>query len=186
MDKQSLRLSLLEERLSLSLQQVQDFSKSIQERLMKSAFWPKAGKIGLYASVKNEVLTADLFQKALECGLHVYFPRVEQGIHFYEVNGPDDLQRGSWSIPEPKQGCLPLEDETLDLLVLPGLGFSQNGHRLGYGKGFYDHYIFNQKNRPTFCVGLAYQFQLIENLPHETHDQPMDAVLTEKNTYNQK
>lgn len=174
---------MLQKRVDLPADVVQEFSHAIQEKIIKSPMWPRTGRIGLYAPVKNEVMTQNIFQKALEQGLHVYFPRVEQGIRFYEVNGPDDLQRGSWSIPEPKIECIQRKpDEKFDLLLVPGIAFTQGCHRIGYGRGFYDKYISEiVKDAPTFA--LAYDFQVVESFPLEEWDQALFGVMTEKKFY---
>lgn len=186
MTKEQVRQSLLEKRQALSEKAVQDLSSSIQDKLFKSPLWPKKGRVGLYAPVRNEVMTQTLFQNALESGLHVYFPRVEQGINFYEVNGPDDLQRGSWSIPEPKLHCeLLSKSQGLDLLVVPGIAFTADGHRIGYGRGFYDKYI--EARRPNGpIIALAYDFQIVEGFPSENWDQPLDGIITEKRLITQE
>jgi 5-formyltetrahydrofolate cyclo-ligase len=185
-EKDDIRKALLDERLLLSEERVHTCSRATQERLLKSPYWPKSGRVGLYAAVKNEILTHDLFQRALEQGLHVYFPRVEQGIRFYEVNGPEELRRGSWSIPEPIPDCPILSEEDnhrLDLLVVPGIGFTRDGFRVGYGKGFYDQYLGKYAAR---CVGLAYDFQIVDGFSKDSWDKPLSAVVTEKAIYKAK
>lgn len=181
MDKDTIRQNLLQERTGLSAERVSELSEIIQEHLVKSTLWPKSGRIGIYASVKNEVLTHKLFQMALEQGLHVYFPRVEQGLSFYEVNGPEDLQRGAWAIPEPQRHCPMLaEDEKLDLLIVPGLAFTRDCRRIGYGKGFYDRVVGEISMQ---SLGLAYDFQVLEDFPGDVWDRRLDGVLTEKRLY---
>jgi len=174
---------MLEKRLSLSQEDVEEFSKIIQNHCLKSPMWPKTGRVGLYAPVKNEVMTQTIFQKALEAGLHVYFPRVEQGIRFYEVNGPDDLQRGSWSIPEPMKHCnVRKKDHHFDLLIVPGIAFTKDCYRIGYGRGFYDKFIAKLiRDSPT--VSLSYDFQVLESFPLEDWDEPLSGIITEKNFY---
>lgn len=181
--KGDVRRLLLERRQALSGDEVRRLSACIQDRLIKSPVWPDKGHIGLYAPVRNEVMTQDIFQKALEKGLHVYFPRVEQGIRFYEVNGPEDLQRGSWSIPEPKKHCPPRKkDVHFDLLIVPGIAFTKSCYRIGYGRGFYDQFVANLiKESPT--VSLAYEFQVVDSFPLEEWDRPLYGVMTEKNFY---
>lgn len=183
MEKDLIRQEILKRRLELSLEKHQEISATVQDRLIKSGYFPKHGTIGLYAPVKNEIQTQKIFQHALECGLHVYFPRVEQGIQFYEVNGPDDLQRGSWSILEPKKECQELpEGRRLDLLVVPGIAFTRRGFRVGYGKGFYDRYIELVQGRKQ-TVGLAFEFQIVGDFKADPGDQQLMAVITEKNIH---
>lgn len=181
MTKDEIRQALLQERLSLTEDKVLEMSTIIQDAVLRSPYWPERGRIGLYSSVKNEVLTFKLFQKALEQGSHVYFPRVEQGLKFYEVNGPEELQRGAWAIPEPLMECQPLPDnEKFDLLIVPGLAFTKECNRIGYGKAFYDRVM--EEVGPV-CVALAYDFQVVEHIPVEPWDKILTAVVTEKRVY---
>lgn len=183
MEKNQLREQILAKRLSLENDFILETSKAIEQKVLKSPYWPKTGRVGLYFPIKNEVRTQTLFQKALEAGLRVYFPRVEQGIQFYEVNGPEDLHKGSWSIMEPNLDCAELpDDENLDLIVVPGIVFSLTRHRVGYGRGFYDQ-LFAKLQPKTLTVGLAYDFQVIELLAVDTWDKSLTAVVTEKNFY---
>lgn len=178
MDKNEIRKKILEQRLALSAEKVTEHSHVIQEHLIKSPYWPQKGRLGIYSSIKNEVLTHRIFQRALEQGLHVYLPRVEQGLVYYEVNGPEDLQRGAWAIPEPQRHCPILaQDEKLDLVVVPGIVFDKTGARLGYGRGFYDRVL--DLVGDTY-VGLAYDFQVQDELPTDPWDKKMAAVVTEK------
>lgn len=180
MKKDDIREKILNERLALSAEAVQSLSQVMQDKLLKSPLWPTHGSIGLYFPVKNEVMTQTLFQKALENGLHVYFPRVEQGIKFYEVNGPEDLEKGSWSIPEPKIHCRELDTNAkFDLLVVPGIVFNKDCFRIGYGRGFYDKF-FSSLAIEVPTVSLAYDFQVVEDFKHDVWDKPVKAVITEK------
>jgi hypothetical protein len=99
---------------------------AIQERLLASEIWKGIEWVGLYSAVKNEVETRLLFMKALEAGLSVYFPRVEQGIRFYAVEELEDLQKGAGGILEPRHQC-PLMDEVPPngLVAVPGVVFDQ-------------------------------------------------------------
>lgn len=181
MTKNVLRKDILKKRSQMEYGYVQELSTKIQDSLLQSDLWPQTGRVGLYASIKNEVFTFRLFQYSLEQGLHVYFPRVEQGIAFYEVNGPEDLRRGAWGIPEPNKNCRHIPaDESLDLLVVPGVAFTKEGCRLGYGQGFYDRYLEDKK---LITVGLAYEFQLVPELPCDEWDKKLDAIITEKHIY---
>lgn len=181
MNKDDLRQKILSERLAMPADRAQELSDVIQEHLIKSPLWPQKGRLGLYAAVKNEVLTHRLFQTALEQGLHVYFPRVEQGLVFYEVNGPEDLQRGAWAIPEPKIGCEPLpDDQKLDLVIVPGVAFTRDGRRIGYGKGFYDRIIADVAMQ---SLGLGFDFQMVPDFADDSWDRRLDAILTDKRLY---
>ena len=181
-DKKNLRSALLEKRLKLAPEKARDLSLIVQKHVLESRFWPTSGRVGLYWSVKNEVLTNTLFQQAIESGLHVFFPRVAGGIWYYEVNGPEDLTRGSWGVMEPVEHCEPLpDDERLSLIIVPGLVFSEMGYRVGYGRGLYDKFLSVAPVDKT--VGIAYDFQMIKSFPTDDWDVPLDAVITERATY---
>lgn len=184
-NKDEIRQKLLEDRLALDDKLMRDMSLQAQNRLLKSEYWPRSGRVGLYSPVKNEVLTYTLFQNALENALHVYYPRVEQGLKFYEVNGPEDLKPGSWMIPEPMEHCHDLgPEQTLDLLVVPAIVFSKTKHRIGYGKGFYDKLIEQFKDVESLkIVGLGYDFQIVDNMPVDEWDQQLHAICTDKGLY---
>jgi 5-formyltetrahydrofolate cyclo-ligase len=73
---------------------------------------------------------------------------------------------------------LPIRNTSnIDLLIVPGIAFDRMGHRLGYGRGYFDRYLSQAK--PHFSIGLAYNFQMVESLPHYSHDQKLDAIATE-------
>lgn len=176
--KDEVRQSLLTRRSALSVDEVAQMSLAIQERLLKHRLWAAAESVGLYSAVKNEVETILLFHKALEQGKSVYYPRVEQGLKFYEVRERDQLVKGAWGILEPRHGCpMLLENEKLDLLIVPGVVFDMRGFRVGYGKGFYDIFL---KSLPAQTVGLAYDFQIVPEISTEDWDVPVGTVMTEK------
>ncbi|MBF0105135.1 MAG: 5-formyltetrahydrofolate cyclo-ligase [Deltaproteobacteria bacterium] len=184
--KKIIRDNMQRLRNELSQVTVEQCSTAIQDRILKAPFWPKKGGVGLYYPIKNEVMTQTLFQRALETGLHVYFPRVEQGIVFYEVNGPEDLQRGCWSVLEPRRHCAPYAPEnTLDLLIVPGVVYSPACKRIGSGRGLYDRYVADAEyDGPV--IGLAYECQMMDSFPTDEWDQGVDGVMTEKNFYAKK
>lgn len=184
MDKNEVRQRILKQRLALSEDKVEEHSDIIQGHVLKSPLWPQRGRIGIYSSIKNEIHTHKLFQRALEQGLHVYFPRVEQGLFYYEVNGPEDLQRGAWGIMEPVRHCHILPpDEKLDLIIVPGIVFSKDCYRIGYGRGFYDRVIGVVGD---VGVGLAYDFQVLSDIPLDEWDKRLAAVMTEMHEYKAK
>lgn len=182
--KDKLRHFYLEQRLALETEKLLEKSQIIQEKLMRFPEWQGCKHLGLYSPVRNEVETKFLFMKALEEGMTVYFPKVEQGIRFYETSDPADLQKGAWGLLEPKHGSSKLDERTkLDLVVVPGVVFDRQGYRLGYGKGFYDRAVAEDA---TFSVGLAFDFQIVQELPREEWDRPVHVVITESRQFSSK
>lgn len=179
--RDELRQSVLEKRTHLNVEMGFSLGVTIQERVLKSAHWKGPSTMGFYSAARNEVETKLLFMNALEQGVTAYFPRVEQGLQFYEVGDPTDLQKGAWGLLEPKHGCKPLPDlAALDLVFVPGIVFDLKGHRLGYGKGFYDMFL---EHFPNKTIGLAYEFQLVDEIPAESWDQRLQYLMTEKKEY---
>ncbi|HEX2014126.1 MAG TPA: 5-formyltetrahydrofolate cyclo-ligase, partial [Nitrososphaera sp.] len=92
---------------------------------------------------------------------------------FYEMSSGKYLVRGRFGIMEP----LPYGRTTrMDLIIVPGIAFDKLGHRVGYGKGYYDRFLWK---RSIFSIGLAYSFQIVEKISHSKNDQKMKAVATE-------
>ena len=176
--KKELRNRVLRERLDLVADRVAELSREIQGRFLETKVWKACQSVGLYSAIRNEVDTGQIYAAARERGLPVYFPRVEQGIHFYQVESPDELQKGAWGILEPKESCPPLEESLpLDLIVMPGVVFDERGYRLGYGRGFYDSLLKNYRGK---SVGLAYDFQVVDNLLVDEWDRRLEGLVTEK------
>jgi len=135
----------------------------------------------LYASFRSEVETTALFAWALAAGKTVCTPRIlaPRLMAAYRVADPEtDLIPGSWGIPEPREGLEEVPPERMDVVVVPGAAFDAAGGRCGYGGGFYDTYL--ARTRPGIpWVALAFEAQLVDELPCEPHDLAVGAVVTE-------
>ena len=177
MSKQVIRQRLLNQRQQLEPSRCSRQSGAAQDCLLASAVYAGADALALYASVHNEVLTDRLLTAALADGKRICFPRLENGqISFVEVADAGDLQTGQFGVSEP-QGQTIISPECLDLIVVPGVGFDRQGHRIGYGLGYYDRALATCVNAEF--IGLAYSFQVVERLPEEKHDIRLDYLVTE-------
>jgi len=180
--KERLRARLLEVRREMAFEDVYRLSLRVQKRFLKSPFYRNAGRLALYSSFSNEVLTDELFQKANEEGKEVYYPRVIKGgrshLAFFRVAHLKELKPGSYEIPEPEEKETRVGASTFDLVVVPGVAFDLTGARVGFGKGYYDMAL---KGLNCPIVALAYDFQVVNELiPSEPHDVTVSAVVTEK------
>ena len=141
-----------------------------------------ASTVLLFASFRSEVDTAPLLAWSLEHGKTACLPRVlgPQKLTAYRIESPaDDLVPGAWGIPEPRKGLDAVAPEALDAVIVPGSAFDASGHRCGYGGGFYDSYL--PRTRPgTPWVALAFEAQLVDELPCEAHDLAVTVIVTEK------
>lgn len=104
-----------------------------------------------------------------------------EGLDAYKINDLDlDLAPGFCSIPEPVlERVVLFEPSKIDVVILPGSVFDLNGGRLGYGGGYYDRFLANGAPQ-ALRIGLAYEMQLVDEVPVMAHDQPLDYLVTEK------
>ena len=138
----------------------------------------KAKTILFYMPIHGEVDLKPFFKKSKPDKKFI-LPRVknELTLHLYHINDLDDVEHGSYKILEPKLHLKRAKITDMDIALVPGIVFARNGHRIGYGKGFYDRLL---KKIKCPKIGIAYDFQMVENIPGEAHDTPMDMIVTEK------
>lgn len=167
---------LLEKRDGTSFDMMNIASQQIHKKLRKSKIFKDANKIGAYYPIGSEVLTQDIMQEILSEGKELFLPKVkEKKIEFRKITDFSCLERGSFDIMEPKENC-PV-DNSLDLLLVPTVGISKEGVRLGYGHGFYDKFLSENK---MDTIALTYEKQIIKKIPKSDHDVLMDWILTEE------
>lgn len=181
MPKKPIRAALLAQRKHLSLDTCLQQSLLAQERFLQLPEFSAATTLALYSPIQNEVYTEEIFRQACARGKRVVYPRVEgAGLAFFAVSGRDDLQVGNFGILEPR-GTQPVPVAKIDLLLVPGVAFDLGGHRLGYGKGYYDR-LLSHRAKEVYLVGFCFEFQLLSSLPSEIHDVRMDLLVTEQRT----
>lgn len=179
MTKKELRRQLLSLRASLGKDKQREFSKQIWENVEKLEEFKKANKIGVYLDFGSEVKTFSYLEK-LTRKKEIFVPRLRgKEMDFVRFNGPEGLKAGAYGILEPIEGkiCPP---EELELILAPGLGFTLEGGRLGYGGGYYDKYL-TQTRAAVFA--LAFEIQILDKLPIESWDYPLDGLISEKTSY---
>lgn len=140
-----------------------------------------AKNVLFYIPIHGEVDLTLLFEK-YKGQKNFILPRVikdSQDLTLYIIKSLDDLEEGSFRIPEPKTNLETADPAKLDFIILPGVAFSPDGHRIGYGQGFFDRLL---KKTSCLKIGVAYEFQIVENIPGEDHDVPVDRIVTESRT----
>jgi len=181
MPKTILRQSLDRQRRQLDDSARKLLDDAAQLRFLSSATYATADVIALYAPCRGEVDTSQLFAAARATGKHVVYPRVaDDHLVFVTVKDPRSLQAGAFGILEPI-GCDEVSVAKIDVMIVPGLAFSRDGHRLGSGFGYYDR-TFGLRGRPGKLIGFAYDFQLQDTLPIEPHDVQLDLLITDART----
>ena len=180
MPKSSIRRKMLAHRRSLSEDEFRSASLSIQRLFLETPEYLNARGIVVYSSIHNEVDTEMIIQQSLACGKRVALPAVvHHGLLFREVSELSSLKRGAFGIMEPGQGSRLFQLAEEDIFVLPGIAFDLTGHRVGYGKGYYDKTLHRIEGQGRL-IGLCYDFQLVDRIAGEPHDVKMDLIISEK------
>ncbi len=183
--KQSIRAELLLRKRALSAAERQQKSRGVLQLLLQLHQFREARVIHLYLSHATEVETDTLFHLARRMNKQVAVPVIElqkKSLRFSELKvlDSDVLEPGPFKIRQPRTDFQKRVDpKSIDLWIMPGVGFDLQGNRLGQGGGYYDHVLQNI-DKPR--VGLAFEIQIIPHLPVETSDVPVDYVITEKRT----
>jgi len=174
-EKKSLRNLLLEKRDNTSFDFMKIASEKMQKRLKKMKVLRDAQKIGAYYPIGSEALTQDIIQELLSIGKEVFLPKVVgEKMEFRKIVDFSSLEKGSFDIMEPKDSCQ--VDNNLDVILVPTVGISVTGLRLGYGHGFYDRFLADYN---TTTISLTLEKQIVKNIPKAEHDIIMDWIVTE-------
>jgi len=160
--------------LEQSKEEIISKSGEICEKLLSLKEIKEANSIGFYLAKPTEV-NVDYAIEQLINSKKISVPVTNTHITFADLNSLEALHIGKFGIREPK--IKKLIDYTPQVIVIPGVAFGLCKNRIGYGKGFYDSYL---KNKKTFKIGIAFDFQITENVPCESHDVQMDLIVTEK------
>ena len=154
-------------------------SGELSQRLLRSEFWASAKTALLYAPMPDEPDIWPLVEAALVEGKIVALPRfLDAQSHYAAACVRDlksDLQAGKFGIREPVKSCTPMPFADVNLVLVPAIAFDLRGRRLGRGKGYYDRLLTEISG--TKC-GVAFDEQMVEEIPFETHDQQMDWIAT--------
>ena len=149
-----------------------------------AALVPNGATIGLYRANPHEAPTASYARHFGELGHTLALPRfahreaaMEFALHT-DPFGESDLEVGPYGLMQPLADAMAI---TPDVLFVPLLGFTADGHRLGQGGGHYDRWLAAHPGVPA--IGMAWDCQLVDDLPHEEHDRPMSAVVTPTRLY---
>ena len=184
LDKKAIRKAALERRGAIPPDVRRAKSERIRERLLALDEFKSAKRVLFYASFRDEVETIGMIADALKMGKRIMLPRVETDkLALYEIEKADELTEGYMGIPEPvgnkkRLGSL----DEIDLVIMPGAAFDPKGNRLGYGKGYYDKLLSGAgtRGRPGLLIALAFETQVVEAVPAESHDIRVDAIVTEE------
>ncbi|MCD6557692.1 MAG: 5-formyltetrahydrofolate cyclo-ligase [Candidatus Aenigmarchaeota archaeon] len=181
--KQKIREEIRKKREVMNREDVFSKSYTIQEKLKKTAEFRNAKNVLFYVSTKNEVETHRIIEELLSSGeKNVIVPITDKKnkiLKLSVIKSFSELTPRTHGILEPENKFIrPIEPEKVDLVIVPGIAFDKSGNRIGSGQGYYDKLLNTMKN--TKKVGLAFELQVIDDIPQEDHDVPVDMIITEK------
>jgi len=179
--KKDIRKMILSQRNKMPLKERQKKSDLILERLIQTSHFIKAFTMMIYVSFSSEVMTEKLINYALEREKRIAVPMVDRAKHqlmLSEIKHYDELVPSTYGIKEPKQLRI-INSDQVELFILPGVGFDEQGTRLGYGGGYFDR-LLTIKDNSQDLIGIAYELQIQKELPYTHHDISVNTVITEK------
>lgn len=175
MNKQQLRQAIRQRKRAMTQEEIEDRSRSLCEKFLKSDGYRRCTCLYGYLPYNQEVRTWPILQQALADGKQVAVPKVYgDEMKFIYLTDLTQVAAGYAGIPEPIADG-PVAEQQDALVLMPGLAFDPQGHRIGYGGGFYDKFLAAEPNHPT--LALCYDFQMLPALETEEHDIPVDYVL---------
>ena len=175
--KSELRKQVLHEMKAIPRTQKVTMDLALTERLLQHPFYQEAKVIASYLSFPHEFQTQELIEQALKDGKKVLIPKTyPKGRMDFVVYNPQQLVKTSFGLLEP-QGDLEVVDASqIDLIHVPGLAFTREGYRIGYGGGYYDRYL---KHFTGHTLSTVYHYQVQDFIP-EKHDIPVEEVLIDE------
>ncbi len=191
-EKEALRRKMKQIRDAIPEESRSEQNKTITNIILNTALYESAAFILTYVSFGSEVDTTALIQHAIRDGKKVYVPKVlSNGVmDFFQCDDLSRLQPGAMGIPEPEADPCALFPYTthisLDsaencMILVPGLAFDKKLGRLGFGGGFYDRYLSHFRKK--MAIGMAFNEQMIDEVPMGQEDVPVDLVVTPERAY---
>jgi len=173
--KAALRKHLLEKRDATSAELREISSEKIHQNLKKIIEYTNSQNIACYYPIGSEVDTHDVMLNILKQGKNLLLPRiVDNNIQFHIVSNLEKLERGSFEIMEPKDSCE--KAKKIDCVLIPTVGVSKLGVRLGYGYGYYDRFL---SSTDAVKISLTYSKQIVKSIPSDSYDIKIDWIVTE-------
>jgi 5-formyltetrahydrofolate cyclo-ligase len=175
MNKTELRRKIREQKRAMTEAEIDEKSAALIRLLLDTDLYRNAKTLYGYLPYNQEVRTVPLLEQALRDGKRVAVPKCYgDEMRFILMDDLTKVEKGYANIPEPIADG-PIADDETALVLMPGLAFDPEGHRIGYGGGFYDKFLASEPGHPT--VALCYDFQMLPHVQTEEFDIPVDKVL---------
>ena len=175
MNKKELRAMIREKKRAMTPEEIDCRSAKLCELFLQSEAYQNARTVYGYLPYNQEVRTVPMLEQALKDGKRVAVPKCYgDEMKFLYMDDLSKVEKGYAGIPEPVADE-PVADDPTALVLMPGMAFDPQGHRIGYGGGFYDKFLAQEPDHPT--LALCYDFQVLPHLETEEFDIPVDCVL---------
>ena len=159
-------------------------SRKIHDQLFQTLEWKHAKTVGVTVSIFPEVDTYGIIEKGWESGKQIAVPKCfpeTRTMRFYVITNFDQLEKGYFGLYEPViDEAEEIPKTAIDLLLVPGVGFTKQGFRLGMGGGYYDRFLTDFSGN---TVSLCFTEQFLPTLPLEPHDRPVQKIITETTVF---
>ncbi|CAH0241581.1 5-formyltetrahydrofolate cyclo-ligase [Microbacterium oxydans] len=183
-EKRALRADLRERRSLLSEAQRESAALAIGERLDALVDSLGAHSISCFLSTMNEPGTRDFVTRAVQRGIRVLLPitRADGLLDWAVATDDDEIAEGLFGLPEPTGEVLgPIAVNDVDLMIVPAAAVDRTGMRMGWGRGYFDKTIGSMEKCPP-VYAVIYDSEILDSLPREVHDQPVNGVVTPSQT----
>lgn len=177
--KKDIRAEVKKSRREADAEAIRKNSDTICETFLKLPEYASAKCVFAYMDCQNEVETKKVIEQCWKDGKTIAVPKVfGETMKYYAITSYDDLEEGYFGIREPKHELLQEVVCEDGLMILPGVAFDLNRHRVGYGGGFYDRYL--EQHPDMKKIAFAFEFQMFERVPFEVFDRQPEKIITEK------
>lgn len=175
--KAELRKKILQEMKAVPQKQKIAMDQALTERFLNHPVYQEAKVIATYLSFPHEFQTQGLIDQALKGGKKVLIPKTyPKGRMEFVVYHPQQLVKTSFGLLEPQGDLEVVDPSQIDLIHVPGLAFTTEGYRIGYGGGYYDRYL---EHFAGYTMSTIYPCQ-IQEFNSENHDIPVQEVLIDE------
>ncbi|MEJ7622030.1 MAG: 5-formyltetrahydrofolate cyclo-ligase [Aquificaceae bacterium] len=178
--KDDIRRLIIQKREALTEEEREKLSEGIIKNLLSLKPLWDAKNLLMFCPHRGEPNITPLFSWTLQRGKALLLPKVEgKNLRLIRLEDTTSLSPGAFCILEPSKGK-EVRPEEVELSLIPGIAFDKAGYRIGYGKGYYDR-LFERLG--GLKVGVCYEFQVLEEVPRDDWDMPVDLVVTEEKIY---
>jgi len=182
LEKRDYRIKVQEKLSKMNDQAYRERSLEIAQQLLQEPSIQKANIIAITLSNQPEVDTTFIIEELWKLNKYIAVPKCnpkDRSMQFYKINSFDETERAYKNILEPIPERTELvEKEQIDVMIVPGVVFDRHGYRIGFGGGYYDRYLVGFKG---MRISLAFEEQLLNEIPRESHDLPVHILITDKN-----